>query len=318
MNRLQMFLLLTAMFLVKYASGDSSSEPLESVSSAVRREMEAVRTYTNTPVGPLVRKYGYSVVAAVEEYTKDEDERVRSYAYFYMDVATSQSTNVVERLDGVGKLLKGVFASPEADRAIMDRLIKKYRSKDFSASSLELLSEKLAECPTYELILLVGVADDTSQSEKLKEIRDSVKEPLKPWGIGAKKEHSWAFAAMMARARMGEKDDVRRCIELVQSYPDEDVRLGILHHRLSYVRQPEVVEYLKGYLLDNRDESGSPKQLKMTYGQRAMVALSEMIEGFPPFKGMPQEEEKKLDSIPAMTQYCYEWLNKQEKLNIIR
>jgi hypothetical protein len=53
---------------------------------------------------------------------------------------------------------------------------------------------------------------------------------------------------LRARARMGVKEDILRCIDLVESHPDEDYRVTWLLHGLSYVRQPEVINYLQKYL----------------------------------------------------------------------
>ncbi len=310
------YLLFAVILIVNlaYADEDISSPPVDSVTAAVRRDMEALRNdEANQDVGRVVEKYGYAVVAAAEEFTNDENETVRRSAYLYINVATSHSTNLAERQEGVGKLLKAAYTDNKRDDVSLDWLLKyrsQDRSQDFSPATVKILGEKFAEKPDYYTILLIGVAGDTSQLERLAEIRDKVKEPLQLWNC-PKKSHKLAFAALLARARMGEKDDIKRCIELVNSYPDENLKLILCKNKLSYVRQPEVVEYLKGYLLDNRYESGG--EVNLTYGERAMLALEEMIEDFP-----SKDKSLKFDSVTKRTQYCYEWLNKQEKLNIIR
>ncbi len=311
--KVKSYLLFVVLLMVNlaYAGEDASSLPVDSVTAVVRRNIEAMRNDRgNQDVGAVVEKYGYAVVAVAEEYSNDENKDVRSTAYRYIDVATTRSTNLAERQDGVDKLLRAAYTDTECGATLLSWLLK-YRSQDFSPAAVKLLGEKFAENPDDHTILLVGVAQDTSQLEKLAEIRDKVKEPLQPWKAPQEKDQKLAFAALMARARMGEKDDIKRCIELVNSYPNENKKLIVLLKKLSYVRQPEVVEYLKGYLLDNRYESGAGRN--MTYGERAMLALEEMIEDFP-----SKDKSLKFDSVTKRTQYCYEWLNKQEKLNIIR
>ncbi len=315
--KMKPYLLFAVILIVNlaYADEDTSSPAVDSVDEVVRHDMEAIlrNDEISQSMNAVVEKYGYAVVAAAEKYVNDKDAKVRLHAYRYIILATTYSTNLAERQEGVGKLLRGAYT--DADTKFQSALrgwLLRYKSQDFSPAAVKLLDEKFAEDPNDDrTILLIGVAQDTPQLEKLAEIRDKVKEPLQPWVNDPPKGHKLAFAATMARARMGEKDDIKRCIELVDSHPDENFKMVSLLNKLSYVRQPEVVEYLKGYLLDNRYESGAGRN--MTYGERAMLALEEMIEDFP-----SKDKSLKFDSVTKRTQYCYDWLNKQEKLNIIR
>ena len=305
-------IVMLSMVGVAHALDTMPSSSADSAESAVRSQMEGFikNKESRVDVGAVVKKYGYSVVATAEEYIENKDSAVRLHAYAFIDAAASHSANVVERQNAVGKLLKAAFRDPVYVDNLLDRLTK-YRSRDFSSSSMQLLRGKFADRPKYRVILLVGAAGDESRLEALAQIRDAVKKPLRPWGIDRQEGHGLAFAAMMARARMGVKEDVERCIELVESYPDEGFRVVVLLKRLSYVRQPEVVEYLKSYLFSDKYEPGPPTQLRRTYAQCAIAALLEMLEDFP-------TKDKKFHSLPELTRYCREWMSKQKQWKIIR
>jgi hypothetical protein len=110
---------------------------------------------------------------------------------------------------------------------------------------------------------------------------------------------------------MGVKEDVKRCIEVVEAHPDESYRVIFLLDRISYVRQPEVVEYLKKYLfIDKPEKPASEGHMRMSYAHRAAMALAQMLRGFP---GNPEYggNQKTIEE-------CRKWMSKQKKWNIIR
>ena len=110
---------------------------------------------------------------------------------------------------------------------------------------------------------------------------------------------------------MGVKEDVKRCIDLVESHPDEGFRIIVLLQRISYVRQPEVVEYLKKYFFMDKIEPAATT-VRMTYAYRTMMALSEMLRDF------PLVSRKKFKSEKEYVKYHREWIKKQKTWDIIR
>jgi len=124
-------------------------------------------------------------------------------------------------------------------------------------------------------------------------------------------QSSLMWSALRARARMGIREDIQRCIELVESHPDEDYRVAWLLDQLSYVRRPEVVSYLQTYLnSDKLERYKGADTIRLSHGQRAGMALAKMLRGFPGKKdsGVNKEGMKR----------CRKWMTEQKESDIIR
>jgi hypothetical protein len=187
-----------------------------------------------------------------------------------------------------------------------------------------------------QIVLLVGVADMKSELPQLEQLIQENEGKLKEeherylaqgrreienmsesmrehYGYILQKQYwqkSVVWAALRARARMGVKEDIARCIELVESHPDEDYRVESLLNELSYVRQPEVVDYLHTYLKSDKLEAYKGIDVvRSTYAQYAAIALGRMLCGFPWKKDFPPK--------PEMIERCREWMAEQKQRNII-
>jgi hypothetical protein len=287
-----------------------SAKEGEKLKVELQKRMEMHRDqHKAIDIQELIETYGYQVVPAAETYLWDSELRVRLAATMLIRRAGLMSTDKVERQKVVGKLLDYGLKNPGREDGILKDLLS-FQAVDYSEAAKEVLQKELSTSPEYTTILLVGAADVKSALPALKAIVNEVNEPLKPFDIDSKASHSHAFAALMARARMGVKEDVKRCIEMVEAHPDEEYRVIVLLKRLSYVRQPEVVEYLKKYLFMDNLEPGPENLSRMTYAQRAAMALAQMLRGFPgnPEYGGNQET----------IEQCRKWMAKQKKWNIIR
>jgi hypothetical protein len=119
-------------------------------------------------------------------------------------------------------------------------------------------------------------------------------------------EGTLVWAALRARARMGVKEDIQRCIELVEARPNEDYKVGKPLRDLAYVRQPEVVDYIYyEYLKSDRKTAGDPPCVPpVTYASRAAWALSQMVRGFPSEWGR--------GAGPATIERCRKWMAEQK------
>ncbi len=302
---------------------DSREDPPTSSGSAKKREklkielekqMEMHRDRQKAiGIKELIEAYGYQLVPAAEPYLSDSDRGVRLAAKSLILRVGLMSSDKDERQRVVEKILDYGTKNPERKDGIFYDLLP-FQAADFSEAAKEILQTELSTSPEYTTILLVGAADIKSSLPALKAMVDEVNEPLKPFDINSKASHSRAFVALMARARMGVKEDVKRCIEVVEAHPDEGFRVGVLLDRISYVRQPEVVEYLKKYLFMDKIEPGPETQMRMTYAQRAMIALSKMLQDFPVGEG----KDIKFDTVEEVTAYVRKWMSKQKKWNIIR
>ena len=85
---------------------------------------------------------------------------------------------------------------------------------------------------------------------------------------------------LKALARLGEKEAVQECIRLVEALENPIDRVYVLEY-LSYIRQPEIVEYLWGYLKSDEIEGGSRDVPPMPFSRRASNALASMLIGYP-------------------------------------
>ena len=172
------------------------------------------------------------------------------------------------------------------------RLLKRMSSKDFSQDAKKKLLEELRDAVTdreyggysrRNLYMIIGVADIPETLPLL--AQKAYKPADDPKEIVAKIHLStWpsAWDALKARARMGVKEDIELCIRVVDATEDKRDLACYLARHLSYIRQPEIVEYFRPYLYseevvdyDARDVADS------TYAGMAAGALSAMVEGFP-------------------------------------
>jgi hypothetical protein len=283
----------------------------EDIKVELQKRMEMLRNqHKAIGVQELVKTYGYQVVPAAEPYLSDSEVRVRLRATSLIRRAALMSSDKQERQRIIEKLLDHGTKNPGREDGILEDLLS-FQAADFSEAAKEVLQKELSTSPEYTTILLVGAADVKPSLPALKAIVNEANEPLRPFHVGRKQSHTLAFAALMARARMGVKKDTQRCIQMVEAHPDERYRVVHLLDRLSYIRQPEVVEYIKKYLfIDKPEEPPSKGRSTMSYAQRAAMALAKMLRGFP---GNPEYggNQKTIEE-------CRKWMPKQKKWNIIR
>ena len=179
------------------------------------------------------------------------------------------------------------------------------------------------------LILLIGVADMQTEMDRLQAIIDQVDEPLR-YKAKSKQWIGGAITALKARARMGDKDAIQRCISLVDSETDEEYKVLVLLKEIEYIRQPEAVEYIKQFLYsDIVPPRRSPDTVVTPYSRRAATNLEKMIVGFPTWReayefyrnkrGTDLEFQNKWRSMQDYyPEHCRQWLESQTSIEIIR
>ena len=300
----------------KLIAGDSASTQPASLDDLLKDKMADIRAKVGSGIDSvqLTTTYGYRLVAAAEKYVNDTNPQVRRMAQFLMLKAGAISNKKDERQAVVDKLLPMVDEGPfYAD--ISSALLSSYRTEDFSEAAKEILRNKLTSSKYIKdrIVLLVGLADIKSELPELKGLVDQLQEPLKP--LSRKPAHRLAFAALMARARMGVKEDIQRCIEIVESHPNEKEKLQVLFDKITYIRQPEIVDYLKAYFFMDKIDPGPHERLGMPYAQRIGIYLSQMLPDFPWLKPTGKEKDADFDD---WVKYNREWLNKQTTWNIER
>ena len=291
-----------------------------------------------------VRKaHGAATVTYLEEYVADPCSRVRWYAYRSVMLLGLDVNDLQARQEIVAKLLMGV-RDDAYNSGYLSRWLLQFTSTDFSEASRQLLRELLVPAmvdartkPREDIILLAGVPDLKSELPRLKQFVDEHEGRLKQqheqnlaeWAQTVEKmperrqarfadsllkqywQNSLVWAALRARARMGVEEDIARCIALVESHPDEDYRVAWLLKELSYVRQPEVVDYLHKYLKSEKvRESKGPDTVVGTYAQHAAKALAQMLRGFPGRKDIGGDKET--------IELRRKWMAEQKEWDIIR
>ncbi|HUT31087.1 MAG TPA: hypothetical protein VMX13_14935 [Sedimentisphaerales bacterium] len=299
----------------------------------------------------MCREYGPAMVSYVEEYVADPCSRVRWHAYVLLWRMGLDANDLQVRQKIVTGLLMGVRDDAYNTGHLSHWLLQFSSADFSEPSRelvREMLVRALADAntnPREDIILLAGVADLKSELPRLKRFMDAREVILKernekhvqewreaigrlpdtnnmPAFLPRRKRYekqlmkqywqsSLLWAALRARARMGVKEDIARCIELVESHPDEDYRVAWLLEELSYVRQPEIVDYLYRYLKSEKvRESKGPDTVVGTYAQHAAKALAQMLRGFPGRKDIGGDKET--------IELRRKWMAEQKDWDIIR
>ncbi len=296
----------------------------------------------------LCIKYGAVLLPYLDQYTKDPDSHVRLKAYTLIVSIGRKAGDNNYRKATVYKLLTCLRQDKEHNHAL-GRMLLQFKASDFSTEAKELLRQLLSQAlidlkmngyVRGYIILLVGVADMKSELSHLKEFIEQQEDKLiqehkksidrlenlldripeehkarRNTVLKMLRKQYWQdtlmWQALRARARMGVKKDILRCIELVELHPDEDYRVAFLLGQLAYVRQPEIVNYLQKYLnSDNLESYKGYDTIRKSYAQRAAMAISKMLYGFPenPDYGGNQET----------IEHCRKWMAEQTEWRLIR
>lgn len=292
------------------------------------------------PVNRIAEEYGVSVVPYVEDYYTDPCDRVRWHAYALVWKIGLAANDVPGRQLVVDKLLARLRDDPaDGNRQWLANRLLQFTSADFSEASRrsvrELLLRALADSkinPRRDIILLAGVAGLKSELPRLKEfideregkLKQEHEEHLAEWRQVVERMPEWrkayharslmkqywqsslVWAALRARARMGVKEDIARCIQLADSHPDEDYKARRLLRELAYVRQPEVVDYIYDYLKSDEVEKVKGRDVvRMSHAQRAAMALAEMLRRFP--------GRKDIGGDAKTIERCSKWMAEQKQ-----
>lgn len=186
-------------------------------------------------------------------------------------------------------------------------------SKDtFNTNTKDILHNALAQKnPSRQVIEICGIADMKEELPRLKELTiDEIEysksndpfEKVYPFYL----TNGWE--ARLARARMGIKEDIIKCIELSESVKDINERVLRLLPGIGYIRQPEAIEYLKKYLdSDEQLAPLSPGRPGIPVSHYTLRILSESLKNFPDVWQGGKDIE-----------YYRKWASEQKEWQIIR
>lgn len=243
------------------------------------------------PMQELVLRFGAdTIIHQLSELRVPKEDRDRRAILRAMIVTISTTEDSGLRQRVVEHVLAGALSDPEK-QGDLDLLPSVIDLDDFSETSKGMLADAFSALDTeaprsrYEtrVIQLVGRAGLVKAAPKLREI-DAVqrlKEPSPSYPLSGR-------SALLALAQLGDQSAIRDVIASVDGIEDLEARALNLG-QLSYIRQPEVAEYLRQFLFS--DAVFEPKGrdvLAVSESERAAGALRVMLEGFP--KGSIEEQ----------------------------
>ena len=278
---------------------------------------------------------GEAIVPVVRTYLDDPEPRIRWEACRILTSHAQHTKESVQRQSVLELILAQI---DDKDNAILVRrsILNTFAQADFSPAAKALLSQKLTMAVAGEyanasqisaIVLSIGAADMKEGIPRIHLLEKASSPRALRWE-GHLPSLLMSRPWLMARARMGVSEDITRCIELVESCLRDRTKIVKVFDELTYVRQPEVIEYLRDYL--DRDvwealaSDGDPMKFSSAY----YVAghLAKMLHGFPSIHN--DEMERRIRTSPGgitfqeldgiYVQLCRDWMKKQKAWDIIR
>lgn len=281
------------------------------------------------------------VLAALAPYEKEEDWSVRHAAHAYLvRTATLHPTTRVRR-EVVGRLIDSAYTKQESSNEV--ELLMRFTAKDFDERAKGVIRQAMAKDRIgVATIRLCGVANLQDQLPRLEALLIDevayandpnlrVSAAMKKYGaldeqtrrfyeerlrmlhrlLPTKWYRTLSWEARLARARMGVKEDIARCIELAEREEDKRERVLTILPQIGYIRQPEAIEYLRKYLeSDERlPRMGGRRQ---PYADRVMYILAECLEDY------PIEQRPGFTYGPEEIELCRKWMAGRTEWKIIR
>ncbi|HML74039.1 MAG TPA: hypothetical protein PKB02_06045 [Anaerohalosphaeraceae bacterium] len=301
----------------------------------------------------MVEQFGMNVLPYAVDYLTDPNNNKKYYGKKMLFFLSQQKKDVAEKKE----IVEAILGKTLDNKQLRDEIYRGFPTLWQQDAYSDTIKQKLHELLIKQdeeiipIILHVGCAGMTSELGLLKTIAEQEVYPVEP--------DSWpcygnAFTALMARARMGEKEDIIKCIDLVKGFSCEhyckyidrsdhktagilskkveDYRVQYLLREISYIRQPEVVEYIKSYIYsDQVTRNLGPDTVSQSYADIAAEYLRQMIKDFPsiPYQEYKRyctlgtsEERIQKKTIESRHKYFAEfyrsWFEQQKELEIIR
>ena len=303
--------------LTGFAAAIEPAEEQEII-TALSTKMNSIRhKLPDNNLRELRKKYGTAIVPYLEQYMSDSHTFVRWIAYAEITTLIVDCNDMPLRKRIVDKLVVKV-RDDDRNRAHLSRRLLKFQAADFSDKSKDILGEKLTlaldrsnnNIPSRDIILLVGAAGMKSELPRLKQFLDKNQERFEKELQGQSLHGSLSWTVLRARARMGVKEDIQRCIELAESNPDEWYKATTLLANLAYIRQPDTVGILYKYLKSNKLSPYMGKDVvTQRYAGIAAGHLSHILRGYPSYLSY---------RTPDVIEQCRKWMAEQKKWDIIR
>lgn len=258
------------------------------------------------------------ILEILGKYENDPCWPVRKLAYLYeVELANLQPTKEIRH--EVSKRLVNALIDPNSGLSgDASSWLLTFREGDFSVESKKRIKDALLtkERPGIGLIKIAGVAGTKETLPRLGELlidEDVYRNNPNPNNQIRKWYYAVGWNARLARARMGIKGDIEKCIRLVDSEPHRGIGALTPLNDIGYIRQPEAIEFLKSYVFS--DETIGQVELTVPgepVASYVMGILTDCLENFPIKKkeqrGYTQEE----------IELFRKWMSEQKEWKIIR
>ena len=253
------------------------------------------------------------VLEVLAPYERDAEYGVRHAACIFMvRVATIHPTTKI-RQQVVRRLTDLVFSGHGHGEG---PLLMGFTARDFDDRSKGIIRQALSkEHVGVGAVQLCGVANiqeelprlETLLIDELAYIRDPNMRHFPKW------YYTLGWRARLARARMGVKEDIAKCIELAENEQGATERVLQILPQIGYIRQPEAIEYLRKYLESSeRLPPTNPGMPGGLYAGRVMHIFAESLEDYPvkqkPARNYTEEE----------IELCRKWMANRANWKIIR
>lgn len=191
--------------------------------------------------------------------------------------------------------------------------LQTFTEKDFNNKAKLIIRGAMGK-PSKGTVLICGVANIQEELPRLKGLLVDELEFEKKTGEHWRFELSWK--ARLARARMGVKEDVDRCISLIEQEVDTNKNFRLLRV-LGYIRQPESIESLKKYFLsDLKLPPTNPSIGGEPYSHYLMPILGDNLSNFPVKKDGTAKRARSYNKEEI--ELCRKWMSEQTEWKIIR
>ena len=219
-------------------------------------------------------------ISILEKYVSHESPHVRSYAQFKIyEIGLHGKTSAVKE-KSVNAILKFSFDPDLAIRGNNANFYESFPKEAFTPAFITELKPILHNDSFVNKghVLLVGFLELEEEKDWLENHILSGRAKLlyedPRFELGTVR-----FAAHMALARLGEKDNIDYVIRTIMDAPVEDILRKRLKY-LSYIKQPEVIEILFDFLFTDKilpDVSG----WKRTYANYVIPYIYDSVKDFP-------------------------------------
>ena len=288
----------------------------------IKAKIDAIRIKENPPKIKITDEQlkvadANKILEALVNYEKDPEWEVRHTTHlFIVKIANLQSENIKVRQEVVKRLAEAVYDKTDGGAGT---LLKAFKEKDFNDGTKTLIRNRMSNINEGIVggsitVWLCGIANIQEELPRLKELLIDEEAYANSSKNISKWYYTTAWAARLARARMGVKEDISKCIFLLESEIKKDP--GKIHYMLDYlgyIRQPESIKCINSYLnSDLRLPSTNPGMLGEPVSGYVIDILADNLKDFPikkePGRGYKQEQ----------IETARKWMSEHKKWQIIR